>query len=80
MIINYPSAIATFLKDWRKKQGLTQSQVGDLAGLKQSTISAIENNPKLTKLDTMFRVLSALGLQLEIVKKVAEKPSLDDEW
>ncbi len=80
MVINSTFAIATILKDWRRKQNLTQAQVADLSGVKQSTISAIENNPKLTKLDTLFRVLSALELQIEVVQKKSENMTSEVEW
>lgn len=49
----------------RKKQDLSQKQLADKAGLWQETISKIENGAGGTKLETLFVLCAALGLEME---------------
>ena len=69
MLVNNPEQLALYIQDQRKTQGLSQSQVGDKVGLRQSTISAFETNTEATKIDTLFRILAATGLQIHVHKK-----------
>ena len=67
----------------RKKRNLSQSTIGELVGLKQQTISAFENNPCGTKLESLFRILSAMGADIEIHEKNAINPTAKkwtEEW
>ena len=80
MIINSPKDLGLFIAAERKKQKLSQKKVGDLVGLKQKTISAIENNPETVKLDTLFRVLSALSLEISITSKDDSSNKWSEEW
>ena len=50
----------------RRKRALTQKQVGELAGIRQASISKIENGNLYTQLDTILRVLAALDLELTV--------------
>lgn len=61
-----PEQIGSALRRARKKQGMNQSQLGKKSGLRQETISLIENGNSATKLETILSVLSALNLELEI--------------
>lgn len=54
-----------FLKELRKSRGMTQSQVGILAGMSKSQISRMENG-KLGSPDTVDRVLAALGYEIVV--------------
>lgn len=63
----------------RKKLKLSQAEVGDLVGLKQKTISAFENKPESTRLDTLFRILSAVNLDINVTAK-GESTQADDHW
>lgn len=83
MLITLPKNLAAIIINQRKKLKLSQSEVGNLVGLKQSTISAFENQPEKTKLDTLFRILAALNLEIEISpKNKAIKTATDwkEEW
>lgn len=79
MLIHNPRDLASFVNSQRKKLALSQSTVGDLVGLKQATVSAFENKPDNTKLDTLFRILSALNLDIHLFQK-NEKVALKSEW
>ncbi len=50
----------------RKQRGLTQSQLAERAGLRQETISIIENGEKASRIPSILRVLAALDLELII--------------
>ncbi|MFN8749796.1 MAG: helix-turn-helix domain-containing protein, partial [Pseudanabaena sp.] len=51
------------------RQKLSQAEIGDRVGIKQATISAFENNPEGTKLETLFKLFSALDLEIQIIPK-----------
>jgi HTH-type transcriptional regulator / antitoxin HipB len=69
MMIHSPRELAEFAKDYRSGRKLSQSEVGDRVGLRQKTVSAFESKPERTKLETFFRLLSALDLEIQIVPK-----------
>ncbi len=84
MKITTATQLANYLQDIRHNQGLSQSKVGDKIGLRQGTVSNFEQNPDSTKLDTLFKLLSALELELEITPRNLEPntkaSSWDQEW
>jgi HTH-type transcriptional regulator/antitoxin HipB len=82
MFIPSPKELALAVIDQRKKLGLSQTEVANLVGLKQKTISAFENKPESTQLDTLFRILSAVGLDLTASTKstVKNKNQWKEEW
>jgi len=56
----------------RKTAGLTQKQVGMISGLDYRAISRAESNSDISpNLKTLVKYLSAIGYELDIVKKVA---------
>lgn len=61
-----PKQIGNLVRRTRKKRGLTQTQLGQLAGLRQETISLIETGNPATKLETILAVLAALDLEFRI--------------
>jgi HTH-type transcriptional regulator/antitoxin HipB len=83
MLIRSPKELALLVVHQRKKLKLSQAEVGNLVGLKQKTISALENKPGSIQLDTLFRVLSALNLDIKLlVKNEADETSAPwkGEW
>jgi len=83
MFIRSAKEFALLVISRRKELDLSQAEVADRVGLKQKTISAFENKPESTKLDTLFRILSAVNLDVNgIAKEKAnrvEKP-WKEEW
>jgi len=69
MIISSAKDLALYLNDKRKQLKMSQSEVADLVGLKQDTISKFENSPDNSRIDTLFRILSALNLNMSLVEK-----------
>ena len=61
-----PKQIGSFVRRTRKKRGWSQSELSAVAGLRQETISLIENGNPATKLETILTVLAALDLEFRI--------------
>lgn len=61
-----PNQIGTIIRRRRKKLGLSQSTLGEKAGLRQETISLIETGNPAARLDTILAVLAALDLEFQI--------------
>lgn len=81
--IRTPKEFALFVMSQRKKLKLSQSKVGKLVGLKQKTISAFENKPEKVQLETLFKILSALNLDIQISDKNIydqKNSKWKDEW
>ncbi|MDW2982849.1 helix-turn-helix domain-containing protein [Rhodanobacter sp. KK11] len=64
-----PKQTGTHIRRQRKRLGLSQRELGDRAGLRQETISLIENGNAATRLDTLLMVLAALDLELQIAPR-----------
>ena len=55
----------------RKEAGLTQKELGTMSGLPYRAISRMETNTEVSpNIRTLFKYLSALGYELEIVRAV----------
>lgn len=50
----------------RRKKAITQTYLGRKAGLRQGTISSLENGESGTWLKTLFKVMAALDLEIVI--------------
>ncbi|WP_232473170.1 hypothetical protein [Salmonella enterica] len=51
--------------------------------MKQSTVSAFENHPEGTRMDTLFKLLAALNLKPQVASRKGENKSSDSwdqEW
>ena len=66
LIARNAKQLETALKRFRKALGLTQGQVGESAGLPQTTVSKVEVGLVDPTLTTCFRLLAALDLELVI--------------
>jgi HTH-type transcriptional regulator/antitoxin HipB len=83
MLIHSPQELAMTVTNQRKKIKMSQKTAADLVGLKQQTISAFENKPGSTELDTLFRILAAVNLDAHIVtkdKKNIKTSQWKEEW
>lgn len=63
-IARTPEQLGQILKSCRIEQKLTQQAAGTKVGLKQSTISVIESAAERTSVETLYKLLSALQLEL----------------
>lgn len=76
-----PEQLASVLRGQRQASKLTQKQAASLVGLLPKTISALESDPERASVGSLFKLLSALGLELVLQPKVSAKPSASQsEW
>ena len=85
MLIHTPKALASFCSSHRRSKKLSQAYVGTEVCLKQTTVSKFELKPDNTHLDTLFRILAALDLEMQIVPKEKSRELIDqkkwtEEW
>jgi HTH-type transcriptional regulator / antitoxin HipB len=76
-----PESLGQALRAERKKKGLSQKVVGHSVGMEQHTISKIEKGNPGTELNTLFRLLAALDL--EVIVQPRQKPVIEgkgDLW
>ena len=74
-------ALGIMLRDHRKRQEITQADLARLAGgIKQSTVSNVENHPATAKVDTLFKLVNALGLEIHLIEKSKPSSLGTDEW
>lgn len=69
MLIHTPTDLAKFYRDQRKLHGISQTAVAQEISLRQDTVSKFEIKPDNVRLETLFRLLAALDLELHLVPK-----------
>lgn len=72
-----PKQIGNTIRRNRKSLAWSQSELGERVGLRQETISLIENGNPAVRLDTMLAVLAALDLEFRIAAR-SRNPGVDD--
>lgn len=81
MKITSPEMLAIALKEARASKMLTQQETAQLVGVKQATVSAFENHPERSRVETLFKLIAALGLELYVTERDREVPQVwDQEW
>jgi HTH-type transcriptional regulator/antitoxin HipB len=68
------------LREIRTSQDLSQSHIAKKVGLRQDTVSAFELHSESTKLATLFKILSALNLEIHIVPRNTHPTEWQEEW
>jgi HTH-type transcriptional regulator/antitoxin HipB len=71
-----PEILGAALREARKKKGLSQAEAGRSVGMDQPTVSKVEQGNSGTRLDTLFRLLAALDL--ELVLQPRQTPNKND--
>jgi HTH-type transcriptional regulator/antitoxin HipB len=56
--------LGALIREERLRLGLTQQELADRSGTGQKTISQIENGNEGASLETVFRLLAVLGLEI----------------
>ncbi|WP_017222050.1 helix-turn-helix domain-containing protein [Moritella dasanensis] len=74
MKITSAKQLANTLQDTRKTKSLSQTDVAKQVGIRQDTVSKFELNPDSTKLDTLFKMLAALNLELHVAPRGENLP------
>lgn len=74
MIVQNPEDLAREIRARRKKEGLSQAKIANLASVRQGTVSNFENQPDKARLNTLFRICSSLGIELHLIDKNENTP------
>ncbi|MFB1071845.1 helix-turn-helix domain-containing protein [Vibrio diabolicus] len=84
MLITSPKQLGIYLRDVRRNQRRNQTKVGDIVGLKQTTISKLERDPSSSSIESLMRLLSSLDLELHIKDKAVSREQAKlrdpDDW
>jgi len=73
-----PAQLGQILQAQRKASGLNQQQAAASVGLLPKTISRLERAPDTATIDSLFKLLSALQLELVVRSKDARPTAR--EW
>jgi HTH-type transcriptional regulator/antitoxin HipB len=73
-----PKQLGQVLKGQRRSQQLTQKQAAQLVGLLPKTISKLELATETATIESLFKLLSALELELAVRSKSDQ--SRNREW
>ena len=58
--------IGAIVRRARRNAGLTQTELGNKIGMRQATVSKLENGEPATRLSTLLDALTVLGLEIII--------------
>ena len=73
--------LAVYLRDFRWQQELSQTELAKRFGLKQKTISKFENSPGSSEVETLFKILAGLGLELILTPRDERAEEIENlEW
>lgn len=64
-----PQQLGNLIRRTRKKLGLSQTELGSRAGLRQETVSLLESGNPAAKLETILAALAALDLELRVAPR-----------
>lgn len=59
------------IRDARKEAGMTQAEVAGKIGADKSYISRIENGQIVPTATSFFKIIAAMGMQVQITKPIA---------
>ncbi len=68
--------LSEMIKQARKKRNLTQSQLGEMVGVKKSQISKLENGLNNATLDTLLKVFEALKAKINFTVQFDDSTNL----
>jgi HTH-type transcriptional regulator/antitoxin HipB len=74
-----PQQLGQALRSRRARLKLSQADVGSQAGIKQDTVSTLEIHTPSSTVETLYKALSILGLEL-VVREKAQGTHSAQEW
>ena len=79
--VHTPQQLAQALRSQRNSKRLTQKVAGAPVGLLPKTVSALESSPERSSVKSLFKLLSALELEL-VLRPKSSKPDqpTSSEW
>lgn len=78
-VVYSPKSLGIAIKQQRKAKKLSQHKAGDSFKLDQTTVSSIEQGASGTRLETIFRMLAALDLEM-IIRPKKTNTTNGDSW
>ena len=66
---NERQRIGARIAELRREQDMSQAQLAEAAGLRQSNVSRIEAGKYATTLDILTNIAQALGCKVDIIKE-----------
>lgn len=78
--VTSPDTLGKVLRRYRKDFGLSQSKAGGKINLSQKTVSNIESGLAGVNIGTVFRYMSALGLEMHIDSRSNQLTKNDELW
>ncbi len=79
-LIHSPQSLGNAIKRQRKIKNISQTEAGSIFKIEQSTFSSIEKGVPGTRLETLFRVLAALDLEMVIKPKKSTTNKIKESW
>jgi HTH-type transcriptional regulator/antitoxin HipB len=83
-LLQTSAQLAKHLPSLRNARHLTQAQLGMLVGLDQTRIAKIEADPRRVSVGQLFKILSALGVQVQLLSSEADSepkaPPAAGDW
>jgi y4mF family transcriptional regulator len=67
MEAQFAKQLAITIHQYRKKSGLTQQELADLAGVGKTAIFDIEHSKPTVQFNTILRVMNVLNIKFEII-------------
>lgn len=68
-IARSPQQLGRLIQRARQRKGINQTQLANLAGLRQEMISKVETGHGGVRLSTVCAILAALGLEMTIAER-----------
>jgi HTH-type transcriptional regulator / antitoxin HipB len=79
-----PAQLSDHLRSFRKANGLTQAQLGKLAGINQARVAKIERDPRLVSVGQLFKLLAVLHVRVLLQPTAGKSPAptrgLSTDW
>ncbi len=79
-LVTTSEALGEALRRARELRGLNQTEAGQPFNLTQRTVSTLEQGAPGTRIDTLFRMLAALDLEMVVRTKPAIDNLSQDKW
>lgn len=76
-IATTPEQLGQVLRGYRKSADLTQTSMAESSGLLQKTISTLESDPSQTRVETLYKALAALDVELVLQPRSSTN---DTDW
>lgn len=79
-LVYSPKSLGSAIKRQRNAKQITQSVAGKAFKIEQSTVSSIEQGAPGTRIETLFRILAALDLEIVIRTKKPLNDKTKENW